>query len=466
MPPSFHGRWGAPLSEGHRWEQKQSSNQIMMPPPPHYQGHRREENKRVNQIMMPPPAFQYRRREEIRRVNEIMMPPPQGHHREHMMPPPSPPPPSQYRRRHQNQSANEIIMPPPPPCQGHHPKRVLPTWMTQKQRAKVVETRENTRNNKNNGTKEMKRNIIPSPPLTNRVYSGRYRLAGQKRNRRHEAIALGRHIMNCSSSSRAGNHSNKKYKLDTNARAAPNASLSNRNGKSTATTASNETHIIFAIDSSRSMEKMDVIKKKGKESRWNAVFECMNEFIIQQLEHHGKKNENKDAVESMPPSQGRAIVSVLIFDDEANTLLERMPLVGDGKVVLNALETTRKTYRPKGGTGFSAAFERAKLISSKSQSQQIMTNKQNVVLVFLSDGRPGDLNPRPPKSPNLPMQDTFRRNGKQYHSAGKYIEEMKEMHGDNLSMHFICIYSEGKEVCFENFVEEIRLIDLSSLILK
>lgn len=193
------------------------------------------------------------------------------------------------------------------------------------------------------------------------------------------------------------------------------------------------THIIFTIDFSGSMNNVDVLKNKSRISRWDAIFECMEVFLKDQIKDQQQEQHEDD-------DNNIILVSVIIFNMSAKTLLSHMPLVGDGQKVLSALNTARRKNNPQGGTGFSAGFKRAKEIATVSRKNE------NIVLVFLSDGRPGDLRSNPPKNPGEPMQDTFRYHGVTYPSAGQYIEEMKQLHGNRFSFHLICIYKEGRKV--------------------
>lgn len=185
-----------------------------------------------------------------------------------------------------------------------------------------------------------------------------------------------------------------------------------------------EAHIIFVVDFSGSMNEKDIRKKNGKKmKRWDAVFDSINELVRQQVE----ENASSDAM---------VVVSLVIFNNDAETLLDKMPVVGKGQKVLKALETAHKAYKPKGGTGFAAGLERAKQLAQGS--------KGNVMVVFLSDGRPGDLNPRPPSDSSIPMQSTFRRCKQTYTAAGVHIEEMKANFQDRFNLQLICLFSEGK----------------------
>ena len=186
-----------------------------------------------------------------------------------------------------------------------------------------------------------------------------------------------------------------------------------------------ETHIIFAIDFSGSMKSRDVQKGPGQQiTRWDAVFECIPIILDGQC--------NDDGVGD------NVVVSLVIFNNQAKTLLERMPLVGDGRKVQRALNTAHKKNRPSGGTGFSVGLQRAKAVASRNLNSKI-------TLVFLSDGRPGDLQTKPPTG-SQPMQPTFKENGKIYPSAAVHLEEMKHQFGNRFNLQFVCLCQQGKPV--------------------
>lgn len=186
-----------------------------------------------------------------------------------------------------------------------------------------------------------------------------------------------------------------------------------------------ETHIIFAIDFSGSMKSRDVQKGPGQEiTRWDAVFECIPIILDGQCNDEGVGDN--------------VVVSLIIFNNQAETLLERMPLVGDGQKVQRALNTAHKQNKPCGGTGFSAGLQRAKTVALKNIDSKI-------TLVFLSDGRPGDLQPKPPAGGN-PMQPTFKQNGKTHPSAAVHLEEMKHQFGNRFNLQLVCLCQQGKPV--------------------
>lgn len=153
-----------------------------------------------------------------------------------------------------------------------------------------------------------------------------------------------------------------------------------------------EAHVIFAIDFSGSMKKSDVKKDNRYIKRWDATFECVKFFIQDQIDWKNRI-ANDNAV-------GDVVVSLLIFNLEARIILNRMPLLGDGSKVLQALNTARKKHEPHLGTSFTAGFEKAKELAANGVTE----GDQNVVLVFLTDGKPGDLQSKPPQTANEPMQ--------------------------------------------------------------
>ena len=77
------------------------------------------------------------------------------------------------------------------------------------------------------------------------------------------------------------------------------------------------THVIFALDCSGSMKTADVRTDKGRISRWDAVFKCVDSFLDEQVQKHGLQTD------------ACCFVSVLIFNTKSKILLNREPL-GNG----------------------------------------------------------------------------------------------------------------------------------------
>ena len=209
---------------------------------------------------------------------------------------------------------------------------------------------------------------------------------------------------------------NKRVKLDIND---PEQALD--------TNKTDETHVIFAIDFSGSMRAKDVKTKEGRATRWEAVFECIDTFLTQQLQ---QQENNKE--------ESTCFVSMLIFNEEAQTLINRVSLQKQSRDVRNVFKQAQCSHRPNGGTGFAAGFKLAYELSAADIDS-------NVVLVFLSDGRPGDLIPKPPSNPRIAMQTSFRHKKQDHSAAGQYIEKMQERHS-NFNLQLICLFEDGKPV--------------------
>ena len=209
----------------------------------------------------------------------------------------------------------------------------------------------------------------------------------------------------------------------------------------------------------------EILKAKESRSRDEAVFECIDGFLTDQLQQQQEeRGEDEPKTEVASP----VVVSVVIFNEKAVTLLERMPLVGDGRKVRKALHTARTVHTPKGGTFFTAGFERTQLLATPAgcasknpiDIDSLSNTYSNVVVVFLSDGRPGDLQQHPPKNESIPMQETFRWRKKSYPAAGQFIEKMNQQYNNTerhsnkadgpassrLSLNFVCLYDEGRKV--------------------
>lgn len=206
----------------------------------------------------------------------------------------------------------------------------------------------------------------------------------------------------------------------------------NNNHDASAATAKEEsmsdTHTIFAIDFSGSRNEKDVETKtpsggRAKMTRWDAVFDCVNDLLKGQIQQNDGASE--------------CVVSLVIFNEKSTTLLQRVPLVGDGEEVFRAMRKAQEK-RPCKGTFFSAGLREAERLAS-------LAPNDNVMLVFLTDGRPGDLRTTPPEL-QKETQTSFRSHKKSYTAAGVHLDRMQKTHGDRLKLQFICLYEEGKPV--------------------
>jgi Mg-chelatase subunit ChlD len=155
----------------------------------------------------------------------------------------------------------------------------------------------------------------------------------------------------------------------------------------------NDTHVIFAIDFSSSMNVSDVQSTNGSNiTRWNAVFKCVNSLLDKQLQEQDTVDE-QDA--GAAASGNKCLISLLTFNNESRVLIHKMTLDGDGSTVKMALRAAEKENKPRGGTSFSAGFHEASILAE---------GYGNVMVVFLTDGRPGDLRRDPPVDCRYAMQ--------------------------------------------------------------
>jgi Mg-chelatase subunit ChlD len=139
-------------------------------------------------------------------------------------------------------------------------------------------------------------------------------------------------------------------------------------------------HVIFALDCSGSMREKDVKSGNGYISRWDAVFKCVDSLIDEQLNQIGSE------------ADARCFVSVLIFNTESKVLLKRMSLDGDGANIKTTLNDAHRRERPRLGTSFTAGFKAAYTLAASGPKSE------KLCVVFLTDGRPGDLQAKPPNS--------------------------------------------------------------------
>ena len=180
------------------------------------------------------------------------------------------------------------------------------------------------------------------------------------------------------------------------------------------------THAILCIDQSGSMRTKDVqpeVKGDAKKSRWDAVFDCAVDFVRDQAKADG---------EGSTP----VVFSLVLFADQGSVVFVRQPL----REAEAKLESARRAHKPGGGTSFAAAFENARKVGLPSSG--------GTLCLFLSDGRPGDLN-FPPPPDGTPIQTTFKRSGKKYDSAARHLQGFCSDHHGRLTLHYVAIHADG-----------------------
>ena len=114
------------------------------------------------------------------------------------------------------------------------------------------------------------------------------------------------------------------------------------------------------------MRNEDVVEANGrKKSRWSAVFECALEMVQEQR---------------------NVMISLITFDKKVKQSYTKLRS-SEAIVALRSL----RGERPKGPTNFSRPFHEVKRIVDN-----VVRGSDKVMVVFLSDGKPGDLRQHPP----------------------------------------------------------------------
>ena len=145
-------------------------------------------------------------------------------------------------------------------------------------------------------------------------------------------------------------------------------------------------------------------------SRAEAVLRCCVQLVEQQA--------TGEAAASIVYSQ-------IIFNDTARCAFTRV----DGETAAARLACAREI--PKLGTSFSAAWSMIEQLEAATPSES------RLHVIFLSDGRPGDL---PVKLPSLGQEkDTTRSHGMESHSAPAIVRRLVGRRGKGIHVHAIAI---------------------------
>eukprot|EP01038_Epipyxis_sp_PR26KG_P005456 gene5456-7551_t len=132
----------------------------------------------------------------------------------------------------------------------------------------------------------------------------------------------------------------------------------------------NANHTIFCIDSSGSMKK---------ENRITECFNCVAELLNDNYEQNSQKY-----------SDVKQYYTLLVFNTEAEILIHNKELDSSSPTFVLAHSSKVK---PKNGTIYSVGFEKILSIIELNEQKSNRNNiKMEYVVVFLSDGRPGDWN--------------------------------------------------------------------------
>eukprot|EP00947_MAST-08B_sp_MAST-8B-sp1_P003831 g3831.t1 len=185
-------------------------------------------------------------------------------------------------------------------------------------------------------------------------------------------------------------------------------------------------------------------------SRWNAVARVAAGFLEEQNRSSGGGLYGAGgggSIHKRHPRQcqekGALDVSVVLYEDTAETVIQRQPL---NAMVIKQVRRLFIQYQPQRGTNFSAAWNAAHRICWAGPDTELAPassrSRDNVVCLFLSDGRPGDLHQQPPP-PGTPIQSTYRRSRQEFKSAGHYLGLLRRGLGPRLQLHFVGIFPEG-----------------------
>lgn len=166
------------------------------------------------------------------------------------------------------------------------------------------------------------------------------------------------------------------------------------------------------------------------QSRWQAVFQCADEFVKTQLE---QQNDTDKA---------NIQFSLIIFNTQARTLFRHMPLGNDGQSLRRRLKQVCASNRPRLGTDYTNAFKEMRNLILHLPANHAQTHHQTMA-IFLSDGRPGDLRSVPPKD-GEEIQHMALGMKKQRPSLVLYLDQIKHKYPGSFSLQLICIFKEGR----------------------
>ncbi|KAK3248153.1 hypothetical protein CYMTET_42375 [Cymbomonas tetramitiformis] len=178
---------------------------------------------------------------------------------------------------------------------------------------------------------------------------------------------------------------------------------------------SSSTHVIFCVDISGSMRAKDV-RQNGQEitTRISAVFRSCHSFIADQLRQPGTCADR---------------YSLILFNDRATIALRQKPL---NPLLLTTIDELERSTTPGGGTEFGVAFEAVQKLSVKSKATE------RLMLIFLSDGRPGDCGNHACK-----IKDVVKSHGKSYVHPVLILQSLREIFRDKFVFSSIGIHKDG-----------------------
>ena len=202
------------------------------------------------------------------------------------------------------------------------------------------------------------------------------------------------------------------------------------------------THVYLCIDRSGSMNNRDVAIEIGGDaqhqfmSRYDAVFAAAAHLV--QLQ------------------RGKGIdFSLILWNDEAEWIFRNR----DADETLALLTEAKISNPPRLGTNFSSCFKKLRgcIVGGdnasggggngtgkgkvKTEMNAGTSGRSSSVLIFLSDGRPGDLRANPPNAGEQ-IQPTYRRNKQDHESVGGHLGALVPYLSPG-TLHFVGIHESG-----------------------
>lgn len=127
------------------------------------------------------------------------------------------------------------------------------------------------------------------------------------------------------------------------------------------------------------------------------------------------------------PASAGDVYSIVLFDDNAEVVVQRMAI---GQQLEQHLKNLEFKVMPGKGTCFGAAFEAVEDLAATSPPGQ-----ERLLVVFLSDGRPADF--------HLTHAKACRNHGKVYRNPLAVLTTFRLEYGDDFSFSTIGIHSDG-----------------------
>jgi len=181
------------------------------------------------------------------------------------------------------------------------------------------------------------------------------------------------------------------------------------------------THVYLCIDRSGSMNNQDVATPDGVMSRYDAVFAAAAHLVQVQ--------------------KGKGIdFSLILWNDEAEWIFRNR----NAEESLSLLAEAKSSSPPRLGTNFSNCFRllRECIVGEvKDEINRPGSDSASSLVIFLSDGRPGDLRKIPPNLGEQ-IQPTYRRHKQTYESVGGHLCAL-EPHLSPGALHFVGIHESG-----------------------